>query len=339
MTADPVPGDDDEDLWPGSGRETYRLTTGRKQFIGFLLVLAVANVAYRLVYATGAQQTAALYVGVPTVLAVGLALLPRSRSATGALLRGSTLALLTAAVVLPEGLLCLLFVLPLVALVSVVVGGAVDLARHYRRRQGPTLMAVTFPLLLLSLEGLAGSPFDPGDSATAGVTVDATPAEVAAALAAPPSFDADLPPFLSLGFNRPVAARGSGIAVGDRRTIEFAGGGHDDHPLSLLGLTGDGEHRDHRADRAEMHLTVVESRPGRVVFAVDHDTTMLARWADLERAVVTWEADDSASTRVSWRLEYRRLLFPTAYFAPVQRFGMDQAAGYLLDAVVADQVP
>jgi hypothetical protein len=101
MTADPVPGDDDEDLWPGSGRETYRLTTGRKQFIGFLLVLAVAKVAYRLVYATGADQTAALYVGVPTVLAVGLALLPCSRSATGALLRGSTLALLTAAVVLP----------------------------------------------------------------------------------------------------------------------------------------------------------------------------------------------------------------------------------------------
>jgi hypothetical protein len=238
--------------------------------------------------------------------------------------------------VLPEGLICLLFVLPLVALVSVVVGGAVDLARRYRRRQGPTLMAVTFPLLLLSLEGLAGSPFDTGDSATASVTVDATPAEVAAALAAPPSFDAGLPPFLSLGFNRPVAAHGGGIAVGDHRTIEFSGGGHDDHPLSLLGLTGGGEHHDHLA---EMHLTVVESRPGRVVFAVDHDTTMLARWADLERAVVAWEADGPASTRVSWRLEYRRLLFPTAYFAPVQRFGMDQAAGYLLDAVVTDQVP
>ena len=219
---------------------------------------------------------------------------------------------------------------------SVVVGGAVDLARRHCRRQGPTLMAVTFPLLLLSLEGLAGSPFDTGDSATAGVTVDATPAEVAAALAAPPSFAADLPPFLSLGFNRPVAAHGSGIAVGDHRTIEFSGGGHDDHPLSLLGLTGSGEHRDHVA---EMHLTVVESRPGRVVFAVDHDTTMLARWADLERTVVTWEPDGPASTRVSWRLEYRRLLFPTAYFAPVQRFGMDQAAGYLLDAVVTDQVP
>jgi hypothetical protein len=332
MTADPVDRDHPSH---GDDRERFRLTTGRKQFIGFLLVLAAANIAYRLVYATGAQQTAALYVGVPTVLAVGLVLLPRSRSATAAVLRGSTLALLTAAVVLPEGLICLLFVLPLVALVSVVVGGAVDLARRYRRRQGPTLMAVTFPLLLLSLEGLAGSPFDTGDSATASVTVDATPAEVAAALAASPSFDAGLPPFLSLGFNRPVAAHGGGIAVGDHRTIEFSGGGHDDHPLSLLGLTGGGEHHDHLA---EMHLTVVESRPGRVVFAVDHDTTMLARWADLERAVVAWEADGPASTRVSWRLEYRRLLFPTAFFAPVQRFGMDQAAGYLLDAVVTDQV-
>lgn len=57
-----MPGDDDgEDLWPGSGRETFRLTTGRKQFIGFLLALAVANVAYRLVYATGAQQSVRLW--------------------------------------------------------------------------------------------------------------------------------------------------------------------------------------------------------------------------------------------------------------------------------------
>jgi len=127
MTADPVDRDHPSH---GDDREPFRLTSGRKQFIGFLLVLAAANVAYRLVYATGAQQTAALYVGVPTVLAVGLVLLPRSRSATAAVLRGSTLALLTAAVVLPEGLICLLFVLPLVALVSVVVGGAVDLARR-----------------------------------------------------------------------------------------------------------------------------------------------------------------------------------------------------------------
>ncbi len=142
----------------GEGRR--RISSAQKRLIGFIVVLAVTNVAYRLVYATGASRTAALYVGVPTILAVGLALLPHKGSATG-----------------------------------------------------------------------------------------------------------------------------------------------------------------------------------RVAFGVDRDATMLARWADLERAVVTWEPVDGTRTRVTWTLEYRRLIYPTAYFAPLQRFGMGQAAGYLLDATVVEQLP
>jgi hypothetical protein len=318
----------------GDGGRFNRFSTAQKRLVGFVLVLAVVNIAYRLVYASGDQRTAALYVGVPTILAIGLALLPRSRSATGALIKGSTLAMLIACVVLPEGLLCLLFAVPLVALIAVLVGGSIDWARRRKRRQGPTLMAVAIPLLVVSMEGLVGSPFDAHDSATTSITVEASPADITEALATPPTFDTDLPPFLTVGFNRPVGATGSGVEIGDHRTVEFAGGTHDDHPLHLLGLTGE-----HRVDRhSQMRLTVVESQPGRVVFSVDRDTTMLARWADLDRAVVTWEALDATTTQVSWQLEYERLLFPTAYFAPVQRYGMDQAAGYLLLAVIAEHL-
>ena len=88
-----------------------------------------------------------------------------------------------------------------------------------------------------------------------------------------------------------------------------------------------------------MQLTVVESSPGRLAFRVDHDATMLARWADLDRAVVTWEAIDAGHTKVSWRLEYQRLLTPTLYFGPLQHYGMSEAAGYLLEALVVAQLP
>jgi hypothetical protein len=196
-------------------------------------------------------------------------------------------------------------------------------------------MAVSLPLVLLSLEGVAGTPFDSRDHATSSVAVQASPEQVAAALASTPRFQAGLPMFLTIGFNRPVAATGSGLAVGDSRTIDFTGGTHDDHPLRLFGVTG--ERSVHH--RSQMHLTVVESSPGRAVFNVDHDGTMLARWTDLDRAVVSWRPTGDGTTQVSWRLEYQRLLFPTAYFAPLQRFGMDRAAGYLLEAVVVEQLP
>ncbi|MEA2825853.1 MAG: hypothetical protein QOG43_292 [Actinomycetota bacterium] len=307
--------------------------TARKRLIGFIVVLAVVSIAYRLVYASGLANTAALYVGVPALLAIGLAMAPRSGTATGMLIKGSLLAVLIAAVILPEGILCLLFVVPLVTGIAAVVGTAIDYSRRHRDGQGPALMALALPLLLMSLEGVAGSPFDAHDSATASITVAATPAEVAAALAGPPRFDTPLPAFLRVGFNRPVGSTGSGLAVGDTRAIEFTGGNHDDHPLRLFGLTG---HRgvDHHA---EMHLRVEESGPGRVVFRIEHDGTMLSRWLRLDRAVVTWEPvpGDTTRTRVQWTLEYERLLYPTAYFAPLQRFGMDRAAGYLLQASVA----
>ena len=196
-------------------------------------------------------------------------------------------------------------------------------------------MALTRPLVLLSLERLAGSPIDPHDSATATVAVEASPAQVAAALAAPPTFDEDQPAFLRLGWNRPIAARGTGTGVGDHRTITFTGGSHDDHPLRLFGLTGEASTH----HRAEMHLTVVESAPGRVVFAIDHDGTIVSRWADLDRAVVSWEPADGAGTRVSWRLEYERLIYPSFYFGPLQHYAMDQAAAYLLDTAVAGNLP
>lgn len=312
-----------------------RFTRAQLQLVGFIAIVAVVNIAYRLVYATSAQQTAALFVGVPALLAVLLALLPRSHSAIGMIMKGTTLALLIACVVLPEGLLCLLFILPIVAVIAVVVGGTIDWARSRAIREGRAIVLLAIPLAFVSMEGVVATPMDAADHATASATLEATPDQVAAALAATPRFDTELPTFLTLGFNRPVSATGSGLEVGDHRTIEFTGGTHDDHPLRLFGVTGERsvEHR------SEMHLSVVESRPGRVVFAIDHDMTMLARWADLDRATVTWEAIDSTTTRVSWRLEYERLLFPTMYFAPVERYGMQQAAGYLVDAVIVDQLP
>jgi hypothetical protein len=56
----------------------------RRQVVGMVAVLAMTSITYRLVYLTDLQRTAALFVGVPAALAIGLAMLPRSKSATGA---------------------------------------------------------------------------------------------------------------------------------------------------------------------------------------------------------------------------------------------------------------
>jgi hypothetical protein len=277
-----------------------RFSVAQKRLVGFILVLAVLNTAYRLIYATGFQRTAGLYVGLPTLMAVGLALLPRSKSAAGMIIKGSVLAVMIACVVLPEGLICLIFVLPLIGLIGAVVGGSIDAARRRGRSQASTLRMVGIPLLALSMEGVVGTPFATHDSVEASVVVEASPAEVFAALGQTPRFDTQASWFLRFGFNQPVGATGSGNAVGDTRMIEFTGGDHDDHPMRLFGITGERsvDHHSH------MHLTVTESSEGRLVFAIDDDTTMLSRWLDLDRAVITWEAINATQTRVTDAAEY-----------------------------------
>jgi hypothetical protein len=304
-------------------------TRKRKQFAGFIVVLAVVSVAYRLVYTTGLQRTAALYVGIPALLAIGLSFLPRSGSAIGSIIKGSTLAVVAACVILPEGLLCLLFVLPIIVVISIIVGGIIDATRDRVNSRRSRMMAVGLPLLVLSSEGVIGSPFDSRDAVVASIIVEASPAEVAMALAATPDFATELPTFLKVGFNRPVSATGSGLDVGDERVINFSGGSHDQHPLGVFGIGSDSH--DHLS---QMHLAVTASESGRAVFDVLHDGTMTSRWLRLDQAIVTWTAVDAQHTRVEWRFEYERLLSPTAYFGPLQRFGMSHAANYLLDAVV-----
>jgi hypothetical protein len=305
------------------------------RLIAFVLAVAAAGVAYRLVYTTGAYRSAALYVGVPAVLAIGITFVPTRGSATATVLKGSLLAILIAGVVLPEGLICLALATPFVMFVAVIVGVAVDVTRERGGTRRTGLLIAGLPLLMLSGEGVVGSPFDDVESAAAQVTVAAPPAGVQAALGRTPTFDAPMPTFLRLGFNRPVAAAGAGLEPGDERVITFAHGTHDDHPGRVLpgNFAPD-------AALSAMRLVVTEREMGpaggRVTFTVREDTTMLARWVELRTAVVTWRAVGPATTDVSWTLHYRRLLQPTAYFRPLQRYGLSEAAGYLLTSVVGD---
>lgn len=300
--------------------------------IGFILVLGVTNIAYRVVTDVGLGSTNALYIGVPMILAIGLALLPPAKNGSSMVLRGSNFAVVLAAIILPEGIICLIFAWPLVVFVAWFVNGIVELFQKRKKPKGQAMVVAALPLLLLSLEGVVGVPVSPYDSATATVIVDATSSEVQRALTQTPRFDSEMPTFLKLGFNKPVSAQGSGLQVGDERIIRFTGGSHDDHPMRMFGITGE-RSVDHES---EMYLSVTASEPGRVVFSINHDMTMLSRWADLNAAIVTWEPIDGSRTRVKWRLEYERLISPSFYFAPMQQYGMDKSAEFLLQSVIVD---
>ena len=291
-----------------SGRGSRRQWT----LVGLIVALAVGMAAYRFLNDQRVDETAALFIGLPTVLAVALALTPRAKSATGMVMKGLTIALLLSGPLLQEGFICVLMASPLFYLVGGIVGWAIDSDRKRRAGRGqPVHSLVVVPLLLMSLEGVTpATSFPTAATAMSARAVAATPAAVEARLAAPPRFEGTLPPFLRIGFPRPVAAEGSGLAVGDTRTVFFG-----------------------RAGTKKVVFVVAERAPGYARFRTVSDDTKIGTWLTWQDAEVRWTPRPDGATDVAWTLHYARRLSPAWYFAPLESFGTAAAADYLIDSL------
>src|SRR4051812_30015431 len=74
-----------------------------------VLVIGVAGIVYTIFRKHNLHDSAALYMGLPLLLALGLSLTPKAKSARGATMKGITISLLLAAIVFGEGYICILF--------------------------------------------------------------------------------------------------------------------------------------------------------------------------------------------------------------------------------------
>lgn len=286
----------------------------RNQLLALIFGVAAASLAYRIATATGTEHTAFVFVGVPTILAVAVAMTPRTGSARGTILRATTLALLLAGIVFGEAFVCILFASPLIFAVAAGVGTFVDWSAKRRGRRAGSAHAPALALLVLAapaLEGVAPRLELPRENEVTAVRiVSAPPTEVARALADPMRFDRPLPAFLRMGFPTPGAADGTGLRVGDRREVTFA---HGHHPGRLV-------------------MEVRAAAPGRVEFIPVEDGSYLTHWLTWRSAEVRWR-EVPGGTEVRWTLRYRRRLDPAWYFSPLERYGVGVAAGYLIDAL------
>jgi hypothetical protein len=275
------------------------------------VALAIGAVLYKVLLHEQLGKTASLFIGIPIVLAILLALTPRPKSATGSILKGMTPALLLVAPLVGEGYLCILVASPLFYLVGIAIGVAVDLSRERKA----TLSAVSLLLLPLCLEGVTPSlSFRRIETVEVTKSVPASVERVRQSLAGSPGIEHPLPALLRIGFPRPLNAWGQGIAVGDIRGIHFAGA-EGDPPGDLL-------------------MKVAESRDGHLRFDTVSDTSKLTQWLQWRSSEVEWQKIDDGHTRVTWRISFNRELDPSWYFAPLERLAVRRAAEYLIEADV-----
>jgi hypothetical protein len=275
-----------------------------------LAAMAVGAFLYGLLLHRNMGHSAAMFLGIPTVLAVLLALTSKARTVTGGILTVITLVLLIIAPLVGEGYLCILMASPLFYLVGILVGLAVDWSRRGRKT---TLSCVALVLLPMCLEGV-NPELSLNRSQTVEVTrvVHASADNVEAALALSPRIRTQLPGFLRIGFPRPLQARGEGLVAGALRTIHFSGA-EGDPPGDLV-------------------MKVTERRPGYVRFETVSDRSKLTQWVRWDGSEVEWKEIDATHTAVTWRVRFERQLDPAWYFVPWERAAVHEAAKYLIEA-------
>ena len=303
--------------WESVAIEAADKTNGRRARITLVAVIAAvgaASLGYRLLVWHHLEQTSALFIGIPMLLAIVVVLFARPRSSTGLIVKAVTVALLVSGVFLGEGFICIVMASPLFYAVAIIIGAATNRMRKSGCQAGPTLMGLlVLALLPMSFEGATTRlSFNRDEVITTERVVHAMPAEVRNAIAAQPSFNRTLPPYLRMGFPRPVSARGDGLKPGDRRIIHFAGG--EGKPGDLI-------------------AEVIEADESSVTFRLVSDTSHVAHWLKWQTAEVQWTQESSGRTRLRWTLGYRRLLDPAWYFGPWERYAVKLAADYLIQTV------
>lgn len=274
--------------------------------------LVCASVAYRMVYAKNLQHTSLVFIGIPALLALALMTF-QPKSSVGTVNKTIAVALCLSGIVFGEGFICILMASPLFFFVGTLVGKLRDVGEPKeglpptRWKHGIVLLAPFF------MEGvLPHYTWSRDETVTVSRVVATSPDEIRMSLASPMRFDVPLPAFFRLGFPTPGRTEGSGLNVGDRRSVEFRHGGH--HPGTLL-------------------LEVTTSKPDAVGFAAVSDDSYITHWLSWRSAEVQWREIAPGQTRVTWTLRYERRLDPAFYFKPLERYGVSLAAGYLTETL------
>jgi hypothetical protein len=294
-----------------------RVQNARRTLAVVIVAVAAAMAAYRLLVEGKLEQTAALFLGIPTLLAVLVIFVARPLSLTGTICKAITVGLLMAGLFLGEGFICLVMAAPLFYAVGVLLGVGVEALA--RRRGGAVASGLlVLALLPMSFEGVTPNLSLPrAERVTVEREIAASPEEIARALARTPHLTGSLPPFLR-PFPRPVAVSGAGLAPGSLRTVHFAGG--EGRPGDLV-------------------LAVAEAGPARVRFRTVSDSSKVAHWLAWEDALVEWAPAGPGRTRVRWTQTFRRDLDPAWYFAPWERYAVGLAASYLIESAAVPERP
>ncbi len=284
----------------------FGFTTAQWRLFVVVLVIGLSFVVFHILQGRNLNNTAALYIGLPLLFALGISLSPKAKTTTGATMKGLTIALFLSGPILMEGFICILFASPILYTIAGLVAWMADRIKSKKNNQTKVqLSAVVTILLFASLEGTPYELFSFGNRYQVSYTevVDRGIDAVKDNLSYPTLTATDRPLFLRL-FPFPVNVSGEGLQVGAEHRVDFI--------YKKWIVTN--EHVGSTIFR------VAEVNENSIRFEIPHDSSYLSHYMTWTNSAVSLEPLSASSTRIKWTLEFTRDLDPAWYFGPLQTY-------------------
>lgn len=287
----------------------------KKRHIYALGIVVFACAIYLVLDNIELKQSAALFIGIPYVMGLLLSILYINSNMTKHVLIGMAIGLVASFVFLKEGSFCIPMTAPFFVICAFVISASIKGIYN----KGTCITLYSLPLVLLPIMSLEGTSetfsFNDIESISYSNETMLSNREILDRLASNRQFT-DLPTILSWGFPKPLLVSGNGISKGSYRDIYFQGGeGAPGHAI----------------------FKIDEQTSNKISFILLSDDSHINHWIKWRTSSVTWNTDSNGKTLITWNIEYKRLLHPAWYFAPLQRYATRAAAKALLMNLILNE--
>jgi len=312
--------------------ETYKaeMDAAMKRFLWFVVLVAISFSIVWLLQKNGFVHSALLYIGTPIVLSLISYSFGAYDKKPKNLFQASldtmlvaTFLIFSSSIILQEGWICILILLPIFYLswsVAFVVRWL-----YYRKHLNKKLKAFSFALpvlaLLASLEGVfPQTTFERYQIVQHSSVTDQSVDELKANLTKQLEFSGDRHWFLKL-FPLPDAVHAGTLEEGDVHKLDF----------TYWRWFFTHEHR------GSLYVKLKEVNDDHIITEITKNTSFYARYLDIKNTRIDFDVLQNGNTKVTLHIGYERKLDPYWYFGPMQRFAVSKAAEVIVNDIIVGE--
>lgn len=276
---------------------------GKKKLYIITIILAITSIAFRIINEIKLEQTSLLFIGIPTLLSIlVIKYVDTKKSLYGIAFYTVTLFLLLSAILLGEGIVCIIFMAPIFYGITTIIVFIISFLKAKNKDKLNSFVLLPILVILSQFNFLNKEP----ENISIKTTIKKETKLSINQINKYPDFNTNLPTFFKIGFPKPISIDGTGTELNDFRKIVF---------------------KSNTKGNGTLHLQIVNKTSNSITFDVIKNTTHIAHWLTFKKIHVKINSDNS----VTWTTDFTCDLGPKWYFKPFEEYAVNLMNEHLIN--------